>query len=226
MAPSICVLCDGHSASAVDLCPACQSNMPFNLHCCAVCALPLPRSVDQQTAALLCGKCLQSPSPFGEAVIPYLYRPPVDFMIRRLKFSQDTKYSKLIGELISQEVRERDANLPDCLIPVPMHGSRYQQRGFNQASLIAGQVSQCLSIPVDATAVTRTATNDQQAALGARAREKNMRRAFSVTSDVTDRSFAIVDDVFTTGATCNALARSLLSAGARQVDVWAFARTP
>ena len=116
--------------------------------------------------------------------------------------------------------------LPDCLIPVPLHELRYRQRGFNQAHVIANHLSARLHIPLDDSTVTRVVASDQQAALGARDRAKNMRRAFTVNHTVNGKSIAIVDDVYTTGATCTALAKSLLAAGASRVDVWAFARTP
>ena len=222
---STCVLCDNPARVAMDLCSACHLNLPTNLHCCIVCALPLPPSATQGSD-LRCGNCIDGTGPVSESVIPYLYRPPADFMIRRLKYAEDTKYGRLIGELLYQSVYPRYVTLPDCLIPVPLHRSRHRQRGFNQAQVIARHLSARLLIPLDESAVTRTVASDQQAALGARDRERNMRQAFAVTSAVKGKSIAIVDDVYTTGATCTALARSLRASGARRIDVWAFARTP
>jgi len=220
------VLCDKHAAGLLDLCQACQTNLPANTHCCNACALPLPLTTEPQGSVLRCGKCVSNAGPISNSVIPYLYRPPVDFMIRRLKYANETKYGRLIGELLCQSIAMRSVTLPDLLIPVPLHNLRYRQRGFNQAQVIALHLSKRLQIPLQDTAVTRVIANDHQAALGAKARERNMRQAFAVTSAIQGKSIAIVDDVYTTGATCSTLARSLLAAGAKRVDAWAFARTP
>ncbi len=223
---STCVLCDDQATGALDLCSACLVNLPRNSQCCHVCALPLPAPMDARGSVLRCGGCIASRGPISESVIPYLYRPPADFMIRRLKYADDTKYGRLIGELLSQSVQTRYTTLPDRLIPIPLHSSRYRQRGFNQARIIARHLSKRLHIPLEESAATRVIAGDRQAALGARARARNMRRAFLVNNAVAGRTIAVVDDVYTTGATCSTLARSLLAAGASRVDVWAFARTP
>ena len=227
-----CVLCDSMAENALDLCDDCMADLPCNSHPCPVCALPVKPPTQNLHSGLAneknlkCGACTNAPGPITRSVIPYLYRPPADFMIRRLKYAGDTKYSRLVGELICQAVKMQATTSPDCLIPVPMHNSRYRERGFNQAHLIAGHISSHLKIPLHSTAVSRTIANDTQATLGARARQRNMRRAFSVTSSMKGRSIAIVDDVYTTGATCTALARLLISSGAQRVEVWTFARTP
>jgi len=176
--------------------------------------------------ALQCGNCLGTNGPITKSVIPFLYRPPADFMVRRLKYTDETKYGRLIGELLLQSIQQRYTIFPDCVIPVPLHSLRYRQRGFNQAQIIAQHISTRLQIPLEDSAVTRVIANDPQAALGARARTRNMRRAFAVDAVVNKKTIAIVDDVYTTGATCSTLARSLLASGAQSVDVWAFARTP
>lgn len=221
-----CALCDDTAQIDLDLCSACQSNLPFNDHACSVCALPLPASAGTRDTLLKCGSCIGKKGPVTRSLIPYLYRPPADYMIRRLKYADDTKFGRLTGELLLHKVRQQYSQLPDCLIPVPLHTSRYRHRGFNQAGIIARHLASGLQIPLLDSAVERVVAGNRQAALGARARQHNMRRAFSVTGTVAGKWVAIVDDVYTTGTTCNTLARSLISAGAQRVDVWAFARTP
>jgi len=226
LSSSTCVLCDKQASGVLDLCPACRLNLPANTHCCATCALPLQPTTNPEGSVLRCGKCVGSDGPISQSVIPYLYRPPADFMIQRLKYANETKFGRLIGELLFQSIDRQNAALPDLLIPVPLHSLRYRQRGFNQAHLIALHLSKRLHIPLHDSAVKRVIASDHQATLGARARERNMRQAFSVTTSINGKSIAIVDDVYTTGATCSTLAKSLLASGAKRVDAWAFARTP
>lgn len=131
-----------------------------------------------------------------------------------------------MGELLAQAVLKRHRVWPDVLIPVPLHHERLLDRGYNQAFQIANIVSNRLTIPIDQHSIQRVDKQSSQVKLGARERDKNMRRAFTAVDDVAARKIAIVDDVYTTGATAQALARTLIKAGALSVSVWAFARTP
>ncbi len=206
----------------------------MNGNCCARCALPLPqrptpdltRQADS-TAQILCGHCLTSPTPFVETIAPYLYRPPVDYMVKRLKFAGELKYSRIIGELMSRAVLARpDRYQPDILVAVPLHQQRLRERGYNQAEQVATILAKRLAISIDRRSTIRVTAPSPQAQLGARARDLNIKRAFEVVGDVRGKRIAIIDDVYTTGATCRSLANSLHKAGAAGIAVWVFARTP
>ena len=147
-------------------------------------------------------------------------------MVKRLKFAADVKYSRLMGELLAQQVSQGCSIWPDCLVPVPLHQSRLLERGYNQAFQIADIIGTRLSIAVEQEHVSRIASQASQVKLNARDRSKNLRSAFNVTQPVTDKRIAIIDDVYTTGATTRSLASTLKKAGARSVSIWAFARTP
>ena len=208
------------------MCVNCHNNLPWNLSYCFKCACPLP---NQGRFENQCGRCLNNSTDIDRSIVPFLYRPPVDFMVRRLKFSSDTKFSRLAGELIAHAVSShelRESDLPDLLVPVPIHSQRLIQRGFNQAALIAGVVAERLNIRYSGEMLQRINQQLQQSELSARDRETNIRRAFSVTGEVEDLHVGIIDDVYTTGATARAIARQLRKAKATKVSVWAFARTP
>lgn len=147
-------------------------------------------------------------------------------MVKRLKFSADMKFSRIMGELLANAVIADASGRPDALIPVPQHQRRLLERGYNQAVQLAEIIGRRMNLPVDQYSTERTLYQPPQVKLNAREREVNIRRAFSVNRDVTGQKLAIIDDVYTTGATTNALAGVLLNAGAKQVSVWAFARTP
>ena len=229
--PSTCSLCDLPSVTRLDLCDSCDKALPRIGFSCFTCGLPL---IDTDTAhlpgsdkkQLLCGKCLTEPSPIDEAIIPFLYEAPIDYMVKRLKFSADMKYSRLMGELLALKISEGCSTWPDCLLPVPLHHSRLLERGYNQAFQIADIVSKRLCIPVEQDCASRITSQASQVQLNARDRTKNLRSAFSVTTRVTDKKIAIIDDVYTTGATTRSLAMTLKKAGASSVSIWAFARTP
>lgn len=131
-----------------------------------------------------------------------------------------------MGELLAKQISEGCSIWPDMLLPVPLHHSRLLERGFNQAFQIADIVGRRLNITVAQDIVTRSAGQATQVKSNARDRAKNLRKAFAVNSPVTDKKIAIIDDVYTTGATARSLASTLKKAGAAKVSVWAFARTP
>ncbi|OED39199.1 hypothetical protein AB833_16850 [Chromatiales bacterium (ex Bugula neritina AB1)] len=232
--PSTCVFCDEVSTGSRDLCKFCRQLLPLNSYCCTRCALPLPASPVSDltnqtvlTSELLCGQCLRSPSDVIETIAPYLYRPPVDYMIKRLKFAGELKYSRIIGEILSDTlITHLKESTPDLLIPVPLHKQRLLERGYNQAFQIATLVSKKLEIEIDNDSVIRVAAQTPQSRLGAKARDINIKRAFKVIGNIQGKNIAIIDDVYTTGATALSLTSSLYQAGAASVSIWVFARTP
>ncbi|MCK0164243.1 ComF family protein [Marinobacter sp. S6332] len=172
---------------------------------------------------------MASPPPFDRAFIPWRYQYPVDNMIGRYKYSRQHKFARpLVAGLTSHlklVFQDQSNEKPLLLIPSPMHPVRRRARGFNQARDIAEKLGGVLDIPVDTGAVRRRRKVKAQRGLSREARLANLRGVFEVHSEVPER-VAIVDDVVTTGATMRVLASALRSAGARNIQVWALARTP
>tara|TARA_Y100001001_G_C7961051_1_gene292527 strand:+ start:270 stop:593 length:324 start_codon:yes stop_codon:yes gene_type:complete len=106
-----------------------------------------------------------------------------------------------------------------------MDARRRRQRGFNQAQDIAETIASALDLPVDNGLVRRVRRVRSQRELNREARLANLRGVFEVIPPVPER-IAIVDDVVTTGATVRVLSSALREAGARNIQVWALARTP
>ncbi|NBF13043.1 ComF family protein [Pseudomonas sp. Fl4BN1] len=219
-----CLLCDEPSDSALALCTPCMDELPWLNAQCSVCALPLPAS------DLTCGQCLQQPPAFHQVVAPWHYDFPVDSLISRFKHHAKWPFGRLMAELLCQLLHFRfDEGLPrpDCLLPVPLSRQRLRQRGFNQAGMLARWLGEQLQLTVEPHLLLRPQDTPAQQGLDARARHRNLRQAFALAGDasVAGRHLALVDDVLTTGATAQALARLLINAGARQVDVYCLART-
>ena len=123
------------------------------------------------------------------------------------------------------ETIERDmAVVPDCLVPTPMHGARRRRRGFNQAREIARVLSRRLSLPVDDRLLRRHKPTAYQYELRPEQRKKNVGGAFSLIKTMSYKKIAVVDDILTTGATADELARLLKRHGAQHVQVWCLAR--
>ncbi|VVO16721.1 ComF family protein [Pseudomonas fluorescens] len=220
-----CLLCDESTDTPHPICTPCESELPWLGDQCLVCALPLPM------AGLTCGQCLKQPPAFHQVVTPWTYSFPVDSLITRFKHNAKWPFGRLLGELLSQSLQHRfdeDLDRPDVLVPVPLATKRLRQRGFNQAAMLAHWLSVSLDIVCDEALLLRIRDTSAQQDLNADARKKNLRNAFVLApgASIKGRHLALVDDVLTTGATAQALARLLMDAGAARVDVYCLARTP
>lgn len=221
-----CLICDEPAETADCVCNACETELPWLMEHCEVCALPLPMD------GLICGQCQKHPPAFKQVIAPWTYSFPVDTLISRFKHQARWPLGHLLGRLLGQSLRHRFDNTeltrPDCLLPVPMARKRLRERGYNQALMLARWLSHDLAIDLDEHLVLRPHETIAQQTLDARTRQRNLLGAFALAPDaqVQGRHFAVVDDVLTTGATAHSVARLLMAAGARQVDVYCLARTP
>ena len=115
----------------------------------------------------------------------------------------------------------------DAIIPVPLHRFRLLSRKYNQAAELGRHVAVLSSKPYLTSTLVRTKRTKRQVGLGAKAREDNVRGAFRVTDEgktlVFGKRIVLIDDVYTTGATVNAAARTLRRAGASDITVLTFA---
>jgi ComF family protein len=155
---------------------------------------------------------------------------PADQLIRELKYQRNTPHARVLGELLASAARERGEPMPQWLVPVPLHRSRFRERGFNQSLLIARHAGRALGVPYFAGAVRRVRDTPSQTGLGRSERRANLRDAFALAGGAggrrlrRSRHVALVDDVVTTGSTLHELRELLLAAGVERVDRWAVAR--
>ena len=219
-----CLLCDEPADAQIPICTACETDLPWLGDQCLTCALPL-------AAGLTCGGCLQEPPAFEQVAVPWIYGFPVDTLITRFKHNAKWPLGHLLADVLGEFLQHRfeeDLPRPDALLPVPLAPKRLRQRGFNQAAMLARWLGKSLDLPCEEHCLLRVQDTDAQQALNAKARKRNLRNAFALSPDaqVKGRHLALVDDVLTTGATAQALARLLMDAGAARVDVYCLARTP
>ncbi len=194
--------------------------LPRNNLCCYRCAEILEPPA---TAPVLCGRCLSRHPAFDETVAPFIHQGAIRHLIGSLKFGANYKNARLLGLLLAEHLKQT-AELPDLIIPVPLHKIRYRQRGFNQAIEIARTVAKEMQIPLDLTSCKRHRDTPHQTQLPAKKRRKNLKNAFSIIQPIHARHISILDDVMTTGTTAHELAYALKKAGASRVDVWVCAR--
>ena len=221
--PRICLLCGDRAEDPHNLCTGCIRDLPRIGDCCRKCALPL-----SVPGADLCAQCASDPPPFRRALAALRYVPPVDTLIRQLKFEGNLAVAPTLGRLLALRVAEEGGgSVPECILPVPLHLRRLRARGFNQALEIARTLSAATGVPVKRHWTKRIRNTPVQSRIqSVRARGRNVRGAFSASGRLARfRRVAIVDDVVTTGATASELARVVLDIGVESVDLWCVART-
>jgi ComF family protein len=218
--PECCAGCGAPGDAG--LCAVCVAALPRVARPCARCGLAAPVAA--------CPRRAQAWT-VASVVAPFAYAPPLESYLHALKFRRARHLGRALGALLGAGVAEAHPRAPenariDALVPVPLAPRRLRERGYNQAFEIARTVGAALGVPVRTRGVARRADGPTQIGRNAAARHAGVRGAFAVTRSFAGLHVAIVDDVITTGATVNALARALEAAGAARVDAWAVARTP
>lgn len=172
----------------------------------------------------LCQTCKRELPWHPKYNIGFYYKPPISHWITQLKFHHQLFFAKTLGHLISEKLK-RQRNLPEIIIPIPLHTRRLCKRGFNQSLEIAKVISKQLNIPIDLKILKRIRYTKPQSELTEKERINNLCDAFSCCQKNNDKFIAIFDDVITTGTTVNAAYKTLKEKGFKQVEIWSCAKT-
>lgn len=202
---------------------------------CMECQRALPRiDTPEQIWNLLANPAIAnhiSHKYLDNLVVVSPYQHPLDQWITALKFQRRADLSRLLGMLLAkhlQQVLLEDDEKPEVLMPVPLHWRRLKVRQYNQAHLLAKQVSKRCQLPIDYASLQRKKVTATQVGLGGKKRRGNLRGAFAVNFAVNKGAslpehVGIIDDVITTGSTVNEIARVLKRHGVKKVSVYCVA---
>jgi ComF family protein len=218
--PPTCILCENVGFNSQDICTGCFNDLIKNIHSCYRCAENFETA---NATPQLCGHCISQSPAFDETHAPFIHQGIIRYLIASLKFNRQYKNARLLGTLMADYLK-KTAEMPEIIIPVPLHRQRYQQRGFNQSVEIAKTLSKQLNTPMDTKFCIRHRNTPHQIDLPAKQRHKNIRNAFKIDKPISARHVAIFDDVMTTGSTVNELAKLLKKAGVNRIDIWVCAR--
>jgi len=199
---------------------------------CNCCGIPFKSRQDQNH---LCGDCIAHPKKFRMARAAMGCDQQFMAIIHRFKYAAKTQLARPLGGLMLCILLQQWQNEKlDLVLPVPLHPQKLRSRGFNQSYLlirswkaVANAMHITLpDIPIQTDVLIRTKATVPQTDLDRRQRFKNVKGVFSLRfpEKVYGKKLLVVDDVYTTGATVNECARTLLKFGAEQVDVLTLAR--
>jgi ComF family protein len=174
-----------------------------------------------------CGVCIREAPAFDSASAAVDYVFPWNTLLTRLKFRDGLD---LLPALIPLMQKAYTPRMDELLLPVPLSKQRLRERGFNQAWELTRRLAQAGPVQTDPHLLLRVRDTPHQLGLQRKEREVAVRGAFAVDAlrrqEVAGRHITVVDDVMTTMATANEIARVLKQAGAAHVHLWCFARTP
>ncbi len=184
-------------------------------------------------SAPLCGQCISAPPAFDATLALADYAAPLDTLVLALKFRSQLTLAHVFAQRLAAQVQRTVPNPdtdPDFITPVPLSKHRLITRGYNQAWEIARPLARALGLHAHPALLERIVDTPPQQKLSAKARHRNMRRVFALPrahrAIVRGRHIAVVDDVITSGATLESVARVLKRAGAARVTNWVVLRTP
>lgn len=184
----------------------------------------------------VCEACLKTPLNLNQVRAALEYKGITKDAIVLFKYYSKLSIAKVFEHLLFQAfIRYYSESCIDLIMPVPLHKKRLKQRGFNQAYLMIRNFNKLYQLinkqapqwNVDVFSFARTKNTKTQTGFDVEQRKNNLKDAFKVINKkaVLNKHILLVDDVFTTGATCNEAAKELLKHNAKKVDALVLART-
>lgn len=220
--PQQCAVCGG-DAGAAAVCMPCAAEFPrWPVPACPRCALP-------SIGGTPCGQCLRSSPAFDRTQAVFDYAFPLDRLVQALKYQRQLALAPFLGAELAAAVAAGASGSEtdfDLLLPMPLHPRRLAERGFNQAVEIARPLARCTGVRLELAAVAKLRDPPPQAGLDRERRLRAPRQAFAAQRRLDGQRVLVIDDVMTTGATLDALAKCLKAAGAEWVGNLVLARTP
>lgn len=218
-----CPSCEAVMDSGKTLCADCLKLLEPRIGgYCICCGAMFGRDSDDPG---LCSECRLDPKPWSRLYFHSPYDGRLREMILAYKFSGRIGLGRLLQEMAVMAFEREAKELPDVIVPVPLHPKRLVKRGFNQSLELGRLLSARTARPIAAEALKRLRNTTPQSRLKGRERLENIKGAFCADPEhVRDRSVLLVDDVLTTGATIEECTKALHSAGAGHVEVLVLAK--
>jgi len=222
--PPRCPLCGAGLSAQAGLCAACWSGLEIpGEPACALCQRPF---ADSMAAGAVCAPCLTHPPRHDGIAAATLYNEPSRRLVLAFKHGNRVALAALLARLIAARIAHLDESW--ILVPVPLHRWRLWRRGFNQAALLARELSRLRGGRVLVDGLERHRRTPSLGGLGRKARARTLSGAIRVdrrrAAALKGAKVLLVDDVLTSGATTDACVGVLKRAGAERVMIACFAR--
>ncbi len=208
--PPTCPVCD-RIIKPVRICDSCQKKLRYiNSPRCLKCGKPV-----ENNDVELCYDCSKQTHFFDRNVALWAYNNETRASIYRFKYRNMRVYGRVYASELYGRLGQIIASWKcDVIIPVPIHPRKEKERGFNQAMILAKELSVLTGVPVDGGLLARTRYTRPQKELNDKERIKNLENAFVIEKNVVQyNKVLLIDDIYTTGSTLDACASLLKSRG-------------
>ena len=213
MYPKRCPFCQEISPEGI--CGECRKQIikikePKCIHC--------GKPLDDETKEF-CMDCGRKESYYEQGRSLWLHIPPVSTAVYRMKYHNKRSYAEIFGKELAKEFEHQISSWKiQTIIPIPLHSSRRRKRGYNQAELLAGQLSEKLGIPMNKDVLFRIKKTRPLKQMDGEERRKNLQGAFAVSRNWKPcQNVLLIDDIYTTGSTMERAAFILKKAGVENV---------
>ena len=213
--PARCPGCDEVIMPGEELCGICRGSIhTVQEPVCKRCGKPM-----QDERGEYCTDCRKRKHVYRQGKAVFVYRGVIRQSMYRFKYSNKREYAvyyaKVAASLYGDWVKR---NGIEVLVPIPMYKGKQRRRGYNQAEVFARALGRELGIPVDTEMVSRVRNTTPQKELSDKERRHNLKNAFQLTPNIVEyKQIMLIDDIYTTGSTMDAVAEVLLSGGAKNI---------
>lgn len=220
--PPLCGLCHSAIDDMLGLCPDCVIDAHYiTPHQCKICGYPfeLPVGID-----MMCMSCTQNIPAFDRAFAPFYYSGNIRTLVLKFKHGDETHLAPLMAHMMSRHLSKYNLCV-DMVIPVPLHIHKLFKRKYNQSALIAKFIARTINAPMVTHILYRIKDGTQKDKTLIE-RQHNLKNSFICKNEqeIKNKSILLVDDVMTTGATANEIAKTLKKSKAKSVYVITLAR--
>ena len=214
MFPRRCAVCDAILPwGQNEICETCKGSIQYSTGAlCFQCGKPVKEEEEY------CYDCRNKQHFYRQGVALFSYEY-IRLSLYRFKYAGRREYAKFYGRQMAWFFGEKkELWKPDALIPVPLHRRKQKKRGYNQAELIANEISVYWKVPVITNLVVRTKNTRPMKEIVGTDRQNNLKKAFKLgANDVKLNTIIIIDDIYTTGSTIDAVARVCMNAGIKNI---------
>lgn len=213
--PNKCPLCGKVLEFDELVCKKCESELKYIREpICKKCGKQLLEEEKEY-----CEDCKKRIHYFDSGIGVFAYTGSIKNAIYEFKYKDMKVYGKFFGMKMAEYAKGYINHWKaDVIVPVPVSKKKYLKRGYNQAEILAKELSKNCNIPMDATVLYRIKDTRPQKEMTRESRKKNLENAFIISGNVVKyKKVILVDDIYTTGSTIDECAKALKAAGVEKV---------